>query len=167
MWPVASGWLWEAYSDEQLLKRTNAVYAAGLRIYKNIVDRWFASFQDRLQLFQLLPVKLEGFLIPSREEDPPRIGPALSWRTRSLPIHQDSTALFVLERDHQGDDDWLSYWNQEKKNLIAVRPHLHVEPHPMLVRSVLNVCEARPATALAYKWLRGDLRKLNWTDVLA
>ena len=165
--PVASGWLWEAYSDEQLLKRTNAVYAAGLRIYKNIVDRWFASFQDRLQLFQLLPVKLEGFLIPSREEDPPRIGPALSWRTRSLPIHQDSTALFVLERDHQGDDDWLSYWNQEKKNLIAVRPHLHVEPHPMLVRSVLNVCEARPATALAYKWLRGDLRKLNWTDVLA
>ena len=60
--PVASGWLWEGYSDEQLLQRTNAVYSAGLRIYKNMVDRWFASFQDRLQLLQLLPVKLEGFL---------------------------------------------------------------------------------------------------------
>ena len=164
---MASGWLWEGYSDEQLLERTNAVYSAGLRIYKSMVDRWFASFQDRLQLFQLLPVKLEGFLTPSQEEGPPRVGPALSWRTRSLPIHQDSTALFVLERDHQGDEDWLSYWTEEKENLAVLRPHLHVEPHPILVQSVLNVCEPRPATALAHKWLLGDLRNLNWTDVIA
>ena len=149
--PVAAGWLWESYSDEQLLKRTNVVYTAALRIYKNMVDRWFGAFQDRLQLFQLLPVKLEGFLIPYREEGPQRIGPALSWRTRSLPVHQDSTALFVLERDHQGDDDWLSYWTEEKENLSAVRSLLQVEPQPMRVGSVLNVCEPRPATALAYK----------------
>ena len=165
--PMASGWLWEGYSDEQLLERTNAVYSAGLRIYKSMVDRWFASFQDRLQLFQLLPVKLEGFLTPSQEEGPPKIGPALSWRTRSLPIHQDSTALFVLERDHQGDENWLSYWTEEKENLTALRPHFNVKPHPMRVRSVVNVFEPRPATALAYKWLRGDLRTLDWTDLMA
>ena len=165
--PVASGWLWEGYSDEQLLERTNAVYSAGLSIYKNIVARWFSTFEDRLQLFQLLPVRLEGYVTTSREEDPPRIGPTISWRTRSLPVQHDSTASFILERDHQGDVDWLSYWTEEKENLAAVRSHLHVEPHPKHVGSVLNVSEPRPATALAYSWLRGDLRKLNWTDVLA
>ena len=165
--PVASGWLWQGYSDEQLLERTNAVYSAGLRIYHNMVHRWFASFKDRLQLFQLLPVKLEGFLTPSREEDRPSIGPSLSWRTRSLPIHQDSTALFVLERDYQFDEDWLTYWTEEKENIAALRPHHKVEPHPMSVLSVVNVFEPRPATALAYSWLRDNLRTLNWTDLMA
>ena len=162
-----SGWPWEGYSDEQLLRRTNAVYTAGLRIYRDIVDRWFGSFRHSLQMFQLLPVNLEGFIIPSYEESPRKVGPVLSWRTRSLPIQQESTASFVLERDRQGNEDWHSYWANEQKNLAAVRPSLRVEPHPMSVGSGVYVFEPRPATALAYKWLLSDLRQLDWTDVIA
>ena len=165
--PVASGWLWEGYSDEQLLKRTNAIYSAGLRIYNSLVGRWFGSFQDRLQLFQLLPVKLEGFLTPSQEEGSPRMGPGLSWRTRSLPVHQDSTAVFVLKRDDQPNEDLLTYWTEERKNIAKLRRHSYGEATPMNVRSVVNVFEPRPATTLAYKWLRADLRKCDWTDVIA
>ena len=56
-----SSWGWhETFTEQQLLERTKAVYAAALRIYTSIVDDWFPVFSNRLGLKCILPVRLEG-----------------------------------------------------------------------------------------------------------
>ena len=59
-WPQGrSGGIWyEIYTDERLLQRTNAIFNAALRIYNDIVERWFSAFNKRTQMSHVLPFRM-------------------------------------------------------------------------------------------------------------
>ena len=50
----------ERYTDERLLQRTNAIFNAALRIYNDIVERWFSAFNKRGQMSHALPFQMRG-----------------------------------------------------------------------------------------------------------
>ena len=166
-WPSAdlltdSGrWVWDLYSDERLLERTIAVYSAALRIYKTMVDKWFGAFRNRLRLNQLLPVRLEGRLTPSREPDATNCGPGLNLRTKSLPVGEQSSVAFDLGPEDEFDV-W-SYWKDEQRNLSHIRPESGTTLAPIVSMSGLHIFNGRPAAELAHQWLINELHQLGWS----
>ncbi len=55
-------WWYELYTEERLLERANAIFNGALRIYNDIVARWFAAFNKRHQLSYVEPLALDGVL---------------------------------------------------------------------------------------------------------
>ena len=152
--------IWNSYSDERLLERTNAVYSAALRIYERMVDQWLCGFRDRLRLYQLLPVRLEGLLACSQQQDPASVGPNLTWWTRSLPAGERSTV--VIEMGGREDFDHLSYWREEENNLRQLHPEYETVPALRVSGGGGAIFNDRPATDLAQQWLIDELLELGW-----
>ena len=62
------GLIWDNYSDQRLLDRTNAIYTGALNIYQTTIDRWLSPFDKQLQLIRPRPAILEGGLVlPDRQ----------------------------------------------------------------------------------------------------
>ena len=152
--------VWNFYGDERLLERTNAIYAAALRIYESMVDRWFCGFRNRLRLYRLLPVRLEGRLTCSRPGEPASVGPNLTWWTRSLPAGELSTV--VIEMGDREDFDHFLYWREEEENLRQIHPEYETPPALWVSGGGGAIFNDRPATDLAQQWLIDELRELGW-----
>ena len=166
--PIASGSIWNLYSDERLLDRTREIYSGALRIYVSIVERWFLAFSFRLPLYRILPVRLEGWITPPRKDPDRDMGPTLDWYVRILPeIQQNEVSLDlnlgltdILSKEFFGRDD---LYEEEKTAFEALRPDLPGAFSMTLTRSGLSeLLDPYPATELAHSWLRHDLRDLGW-----
>lgn len=153
-------WVWNFYSDDRLLDRTNAVYSAAVRIYRSMVDRWFWGFRQRLRLYRLLPVRLEGQLVCPRPQDAASVCPNLTWWTRSLPVGEVSTVAIKLEIEENFDH--FSYWREEENNLKQHHPEYETLPLLPVHGGGGAVFDDRPATDVAQKWLIDELRDLGW-----
>ncbi len=173
-WPSAdqlksSGLIWGYYSEQQLLERTRAVYAAALRIYKKMVDQWFIPFGHRLTLNRLLPVRLEGRLAMPRPQDADNFWapPVLTWRPRCLPVEAKSIVDFGLGPREEFRDDFEHYWREELNELKRLRPGDGGVPRLFQTHSALDshVFGSRPATELAHDWLQSELRDLDWAEL--
>ncbi len=160
--PGSGGWVWNLYSGERLLDRTVAVYSAALRIYRAMVDKWFGAFSGRLQLYRLMPVRLEGRLVLSGEGGATDRGPGLDIRSRSLPFGEKSEVAFDLGPEEAFDV--FSYWKEEQSNLCQVRPESATTLVPIVGSYALDVFHGRPATALAHRWLAGELHEMGWSS---
>ena len=172
-WPhpdlqIGSGSIWKFYSDERLLERTREIYSGALRIYAAMVERWFPRFSRRLPLYRILPVKLEGWLRPSRKKSDRELGPTLDWYVRILPEIQQNEVLFGLDlgvTDMASGDffDRDDLYEEEKSAFEALRLNLPGAFSMTLTRSGLSeLLDAYPATELAHSWLRRDLREMGW-----
>ena len=167
--PIVSGSIWEFYSDERLLERTKEIYSGALRIYVSIVERWFPGFCRRLPLYRMLPVKLEGWVKPGRKESERGRGPTLDWHVRIMPESQQNEVLFELDlgltdtlrREFIDRGDHL--YEEQKSVFEALRPDLPGAFSMTLTSSGLSeLWDPYPATELAHRWLRSDLRELGW-----
>lgn len=150
----------DGFTQQQLLARTKAVYAAALRIYKHIVDSWFGAFAKSLRLNRLLPVRLEGRLIVPGPSDQRNDRPFINWWPRPVSegetsqvafelaspdyVHQHATRLMIETAEQESFKRGDVFWSQ------TTALHLH---HP------------RPATELAHEWLIEELQELNWATV--
>ena len=161
---MKAGWRWEVYSREQLLRRTNSVYSSALRIYEGMSEHWFGNFCNRLRLYQLLPVRLEGTLTFPRDNDDIRLGPKLTWRSRSLQAGEESVAAFTLNDQGWTFLDNESYFADEASRLKILRPQSEVEYSLSVVHTVLDVFGFLPSTELAIKWISEDLREVGWSN---
>ena len=159
-----SGKIWGFYSKERLLERTNAVYTAALNIYKNMTDSWFKAFDKRLRLYQLLPVRLEGYLAFPVEPDTHNRGPQLSWHTCSLLDGAESTSAIELGPNELFEGDFFASVEEEEGKLKRWRPDSAITPFPVVAFSLLDVFGSRPATRIAHDWLIGELRELGWAE---
>ena len=158
--PQTSGPLWKFYSDQQLLARTQAVFSGALRIYAEMVGCWYERFAPRLQLYSLMPVRLEGHLeIPLQESPPttepkmmwsPRYSePKLSWHPRILPLGEQSEALFELgtPADYDREDD--QYFSEESGVFARLQRQGSIDARLFRVSSLFDVhivLGPRPAT---------------------
>ena len=160
--PFSQGYVWNNYSDQRLLERTIAIYSGALRIYRAVVDRWFACFARRLPLNRLLPVRLEGWLTTSRIAVSPRDWPSLAWYGRILPPSQSSEVAFELAPSRDIALDYESLSQQEHDAFRTHRQNLPGDFSLSWSTSLLDVFGSHPATELAFDWLRRDLQALGW-----
>ncbi len=172
-WPSAdmapsSEWVWTSYSDQRLLERTNAIFTAALQVYREMIEQWFQAFRHRLRLYQMLPVRLEGFLsVPCRQNVKSVAQcPMLSWRLHVLPAEAETTTEIVLARPNWTLEDVQSYWIEVEQGFSELRPESRTSPWLRFGKEHLDVFDAQPATRLANKWLSEDLRDLGWYDSL-
>lgn len=164
-WPapdqeIRSGWMWEMYSHEQLIARTEAVYKGALEGYCQLVGTWFAKLAEWLQTWAMLPARLKGtLLLPD-----PRKGldgaPVISWYFEPLPSGDTSYVELTVTTNPRSIQD-LPFNELESK--IRQLRHLRAARIGITVRhQVLDIFDHMPATKLAYAWLRGDLRRISW-----
>ena len=166
-WPAAnlprssSSWIWSLYSDEQLLDRTAAVYSAALKIYQTMVEHWFQPFSERLPIYRLMPVRLEGLL--TKREVGGEEWPGLSWRPVILPAGQDSHVDFGLGEQGERLPGTECYFEEQRQAFTRLR---NGDPDTVVLfytgSSALDLVSKRPATDLAHAWLTGELKDLGW-----
>ena len=149
-----SVWWYERYTDGQLLERTKAIFDGALKIYNNIVERWFPAFNKRNQMSYMLPLKLEGVLsltdTPDRRE---RSNAALMWWPRL--VNGDAESGVFLELGSRNDAigrDTRGKLEAAKDDFLLHRGRFQALPGN----------DSRPATKLAHDWLAADLRNLRW-----
>ena len=156
----------EEFTSEQLLERTQAIYAAALRIYTDMVSKWFHTFDNRLYLKRLSPVKLMGRLgIPHPEGEHVRStflgrAPVLTWWPMVIDSHRESQVTFELDPKTQA--------SREEVRLLtgSARKASHARGEAFYRETTrLHVFGPRPATELAHGWLIRELGSLGWTDL--
>ena len=150
--------VWDWYSTEQLLARTQAVYEGALEGYINLLDVWFSSFYPDLALANKLPAALFGALELTDWQ------PRLFWYWKPLPQGARSHVSIHLGGREQLVDDLHQKFRsstdtrnmtQEEVSFRALAP-LHTAPPDILGVGCM--------TAIAYRWLWDDLHPLGWVD---
>ena len=155
----ATNWVWDGYSDKQLLARTTAVYGAAIEIYESLVSQLFTTFAAELRLAQLLPVRLVGRLRPMHGTDMSG-APSLSTFFEALPDGSKSRVEISI-----GTEPWT--WEEIQQAVAASRSRRpHADRWLQVVRSEehLEVFGSDPATRIAYEWLVEDLAPSGWVD---
>lgn len=146
-------WVWDMYSDERLLARAEAVFAAALHGYTSLVDHWFLTLAPRLRTAATLPARLVGALKPASTTDS-MVGPAIWWILDPVPGGELTSVDLRLGDERPGEDRL----DLVDARLGALRSGAANQIHATLHHEVLDVFSSCPATELAYSWL--------WTEGL-
>ena len=154
---------WDFFSDPRLLARARVIYLAALRLYTEMLERWFDGFRKRLPFGRLLPVRLDGHLTRS-EQRHFEGAPVLEWGAKVVPLGEHSSVSFSWGPPN--NMDLLSYWKEEKESLRTLRPGLEVSRAPVREDGMRVIDGSRPATDLAHDWLIHDLRALGWSEMI-
>lgn len=171
VWPlpdkcVSSGLIWNFYSEQQLLDRTNAIYSAALRIYAAMVEKWFVGFAPRLPLYSMLPVFLEGWVTTHDPEEGRNLGPSLYYRPRISLDNEQSEARFEQGTGQSWNFDKANqYFDEEEAKFTQLRTGHSADMQPTFISTGIldEVADMRrPATKLARTWLRRELSRLDW-----
>lgn len=153
-----SGWLWEFFTDEQILARTVAVYQMALRGYDSLVKTWFPRLRLRMRTAAILPARLKGVLIPPRRGQGFEGGPTLSWYLEPLPLGSSSVVDITI-----GDKPYTREILDELSELYrSMRPKAAEWAGPTLTDQFLDIWGPHPATQIVYSWLEKDLRRVHW-----
>ena len=154
-----TSWWWhERYSDGRLLERTIAIYGAALRIYTDMTDTYFKKLGTHSRMRNILPAKLEGRLIIPSSYETFRDSPTLTWWPRPLGKHEQSKIDFQLE--YEDDDTYDRIDQMAEVARIEVSEQSDIFWHTTQFQ--LHLDGERPATDLAYEWLKSDLRDIGW-----
>ena len=155
--PNESGWF--GYSDQRIVDRTNASYAGALRLYERTVEHWFRAFAERLKLYRLLPVRIEGKV--SSESGGWGRG-SVWWRPVILPKGEESQVAFeggswgrdVDAIEERFREQWDAYRRLRREDAEGVSLFEH--------SALVDSASRRPATDLAQEWLSKELEGLGW-----
>ena len=148
----------ELYTDQQLLKRTIAIFDGALDLYNDIVLRRFRVFNRRHQMSLMLPLRLEGLLCIGRKSGTPeRNGASLVWWPRLVNDKDESSVFFEL-----GTWDQIHEEATNRKLQSARSEFLSRRGRFGYTIQMVRAYEPRPATKLAHDWLTSELRELQW-----
>ena len=148
-WPEGrSSVTWsELYTDDRLLQRTNAIFNAALRIYKDIVEGWFPAFNKRTQMSHVLPFRMRGEIrLPGDQERGQWRDTTLIYWTEQADSEADSGVFIELEPKEQTTGDEFA------EQRIPYHSGWRILPGH----------GPRPAAKLAHEWLTDDLQDLHW-----
>ena len=145
----------------RLLETTAAIYLGALEVYQNIVECWFAPFSGRLQLYRLLPVRLEGRLSVASEREP-RGQAFLSWFPMVLPSDEKTQVAFELGCWDSSPEGFEERFRSQREALARYRSGDVRSVAVFQTSTLIDMGMDRPATELAYEWLSKELRRLGW-----
>ena len=162
-WPgpdkgFGGGWLWESYTDEQMLARTKAVLWGAIEGYQQIVDKWFSRLAPRLQTAVTMPARLVGVLYSPRRSGRMLEGPALKWYLEALPRGSNS----YIDINIGEDVIKTNILQSSMDKLRTLRPEAASWIGTSLHNQVLGVFQTDSATEITYAWLWDDLRRISW-----
>ena len=151
-------WWDEIYTHQQLLARATAIFDGALRIYNDIVDRWFTTFDKRHQMSYKLPVRIQGVLVPEGNPKRPdwhRV--SLMWWPRLANADSESGVFFEL-----GTWDQISGQTTNDQLERSQQEYLEERGRFTFSTQVFYGNEPAPATKRAHNWLTSDLQNLGW-----
>ena len=155
---VSKIWWDELYTDRQVLARAKAIFEGALKIYNDIVDRWFPAFDKRHQMSYRLPIRIEGVLVPGGNPEAPewhRV--SLMWWPRVVNGDSEPGVFFEL-----GSWDQIRGGATNEKLENAQQEYLEKRGRFTYSTQVFHGNEPGPATKKAHDWLTSDLRNLGW-----
>ena len=154
-------YIWNFYSDSRLLRRTEDVYVAAMRIYKGVVDEWFGRFSGRLDLYTTLPIAAEGVI--TRSQHPNGYGAPRVYMCRQTRAHGEASSVTLKWVEHK-EYERLSDWRLRAYDSAVHDTRMHGKP--IKTYSDAAIHSTRPATDLALNWLIDDLRELDWSSLI-
>lgn len=170
-WGEGGHWVWNPYSDEQILVRTQAVYKGALEIYQHLVQTWFSKLSPRFNKYALFPARLVGIVTPpSADPEQSDIGPVMDYYFEPLP---DGEQAFVdIKLIGESEERLRSrmveqeFFQEQRERLINLRPKasnwISLTTSSTSISDVFS--QVRPATEIAYEWLWEDLKRVAWVD---
>jgi hypothetical protein len=162
-WPTpdnelpGGGWIWDAYSDQQILNRAIKVYSASIQEYERIVDTFLVKFKPRLITAALLPAKLIGKIHFSESSFGGRT-PGMNSYFDPLAEGSISSVQITL-----GDDRELINLDNLYEKLRRMRPLAAEWIYASSGMTVLDdIFFTNPVTRIVYDWLEDDLKRIKW-----
>lgn len=157
------GWVWDPYSRERLLERTQAVYEGALRGYAQLVERWLPTLGSRLMTYVTLPAQLVGTLHFDKRERDFSGSPVLHWQFEALdPGHSVTVHLELGEgrsalRSPEREVELRRAYNA----LRAQRPQARQWIDTISHATALDIFGSTPATEIAFGLLADDLKRIK------
>jgi len=150
-----SMWIWEPYTDKQILARARFVYAGALEGYQQLVDMWFPRLASRMQTAVTLPARLVGVIAPQNQG---KSSPTISWYWEALPY--GSQSIVDVQIGEIGLDD--TYLLSAFDRVRSLRREAVTWIGATLFNGVLRIFGSNPMTELVYTWLWDDLKRIAW-----
>ncbi|MCA9440694.1 MAG: hypothetical protein KC964_07810 [Candidatus Omnitrophica bacterium] len=159
--PTESGFAWTWFTDEQLVKRMEAIFSAALQGYKRVVNAALPELAPMLNTWAALPAKVTGTV--ETQENPNRHGgqPWLSWWLEPLETEKDSFVEFELCNKRSSRKKIRESFEKLRK----LRPKYADWVGTTDRSEVLRVHgRSLPANERVFEWLRYDLARIGWVE---
>lgn len=163
--PVGARWVWDYYSNEQLLAWARAVYESAILVYAELCETYFSGFEETLRHRATTPANLKLFLAPVPEGADRDIGPTVWYKfypdlTTDQPAGKISLTVENAQDASLSDmHDSLSTTYEQFRRL---KPNRAVFGSMYSGSSRLELHPDAPATRLALSWLWDDFKALGW-----
>jgi hypothetical protein len=157
------GWVWDPYSPERLLERTQAVYQGAMDGYTQLVDRWLPTLGPRLMTYVTLPAKLVGTLHFNKRERDLNGGPMLRWQLEPREPGKATVAEIELHEEREalwGPEHHLEL-RRAYEQLRARRPQARYWIDATSHGTVLDIFGSTPAAEIAFGLLGDDLERIK------
>lgn len=158
---ISSGfsYFWEAFSREQLSRRVKSAFELSITSYEQLVNRWFSTFRNRLNLSVILPARVH-LLIEDRGGALFH-GPVLHKWLEPLPIGEKTEVVV----------EWLDTVNAEEtiqdewSRLKSLRPSDCEWLQLTYSQSISwEVLRWNGISKTVYGWLKDDLKQIAWLN---
>ena len=154
----SKGYWFEFYSNEQLLKRTSAIFSGALHIYNDIAKRWFTDFSKPNQMPLMMPLRLEGILGFAENHDAPvPTPPRLVWWPKLINKEDESGTFFEIA-------SWEEAYSKKTMERRKLAQEEFAEQNRGFHQPVHRLFSdnSRPATRLAHQWLTTEAMGTHW-----
>lgn len=155
----------ELYSDESLRMLIEQVYTNALVIYRDLVAVWLPKLAPTLGLASFMPILILGQLL-ARAHSAEYSQPRFTYRLTPLPLNESPRAEVELVAEPEdflefdAQRSWQQY-QQLRQQIADIHPGAEGWATPQAASGTGALFKDTPATALAYRWLWDDLRRLH------
>ena len=150
---------WSGYDMQRLIARATAVYSAAFDAYSHVVSKWLPQLTDTLELAILLPVRMTAYV------DVDNHGPGISLELWPLPTSsRNEFRIAAGKAPPQPWEETKREYRRFARDVDQYRPESAAWVHSFGGLFALEIFGDRPATALAFKWLWGDLTELHLVE---
>lgn len=158
-WPGSdrhSGFIPDAWTPESRLRRLQGVCEAALEGYVSTVTSLFPHFRTQLETFQMMPVRLRGYMHETESTNPASRGWD-KWYLEPVPVGTPNSAVWTQVDESPSADTLI---DQAMAAFAANRPYFPISG--TVSYGVTGLETARPATNLMLTLLWRDLGRWGW-----
>jgi len=159
--PLYTANIGHMYSQEQALRRAQAVYGAALEAYRHLVDQWFPAFKPFLLIGGAVAMRFTGWMIYNPGEHWTFSPLRMIYYFEPAPLGQCSNARIALADGEDIVRGQIQQRNEQYHSATSERERLSYNGYSS---GELGVFDVAPVTEIVYAWLRDDLKRVQWID---